>query len=172
VRANRRAARLATRLAVLALLLVLAAGCGLFRKKPPGERPALRRVSPPVAFEVLRDSPDLPIVDLRSAEEFHGPLGHLMGAINLPLDHWEEDPERHRELLSVLRPRTFLVYCQASCPRETTLHLRELGFDDAMHLWGGIEAWRADGYGTVGAGDPPEHVDEPRGPKTGARDSW
>lgn len=161
----------AGRLLALALLVALAAGCGLFRRKPPGERPVLRRVSPPVAFEVLRDSPDLPIVDLRPAAEFHGPLGHLMGAVNLPADEWVAEPRSHRELFPLLRPRTFLVYCAESCPRETTERLRGLGFDDAMHLWGGIVAWRADGYGTVGVGDG-EHEDELRGPKSGNRDAW
>lgn len=168
---QRSAARGLVRVVALGVALALAAGCGLLRRG--GERPPLRQVSPPVAFEVLRDSPDLPILDLRPSEEFHGPLGHLMGAINVPVEDFAAGGTgAHGELLRLLRPRTFLVYCAASCPRETMQLLRDRGFDDAMHLWGGIEAWLGEGYGTVGAGAPADHVDEPRGPKSGTHDAW
>ena len=159
--------RRAVRLLAVAALALAVAGCGLFRRAERPRQP-IRRVGPPVAFEMLRDSPDLPILDLRPADEFHGPLGHLMGAVNAPLG----ELEKRRDVLRLLRPRTFLVYCAENCPRETLQRLRSLGLDDAMHLWGGVTAWRADGYGTVGAGDPADHVDEPRGPKAAPIEAW
>ncbi|HSN86751.1 MAG TPA: hypothetical protein VL025_08335, partial [Thermoanaerobaculia bacterium] len=64
-------------LACLALLLILPAlaGCSLFRRK--GDRPAYRKLTPPVAYEMMRDSPDLLIIDLRSTGAFNSETGHV-----------------------------------------------------------------------------------------------
>lgn len=131
------------------------AGCRSARDErvDPSTRP-LRRVTPPVAFEMLRDAPYLALVDVRPAEEFHGPLGHLNGARNLPL---AELRERYRELLD-LKDRTFLLYCRRDeCNAEAMEFLLSHGFPDVVLIDGGIEAWIADGFGTVGrsTGDPP-----------------
>jgi len=125
-----------------------------------------RRVTPPVAFEILRDSPEVPILDVRTEGEFHGPLGHLRGARNLPLG---DLPMRYLEILD-LRRETFLVYCHADeCDPQVMTFLDSYGFVDAMLIDGGIEAWIQDGYGTVGAGGPPEHEDRIRGVRPASR---
>jgi len=145
--------------AAAALLLVAAAGCRSARSGADAGA-MFRRVTPPVAFEMLRDSPQLPILDVRSEAEFHGPLGHLRGARNVPQ---ADLPLRYLELLD-LRQQTFLVYCRAGeCEPEVMTFLDSYGFADAMLIAGGIEAWIEGGFGTVGAGDPPEHEDRIRG---------
>ena len=70
---------------VPALLLgtVLLAGCRSWRHR---ERPPFRKVSPPVAFEILRDSPDVLILDLRTRQEYLGDTGHIYRARNIPLE--------------------------------------------------------------------------------------
>ncbi|HEX2251633.1 MAG TPA: rhodanese-like domain-containing protein [Thermoanaerobaculia bacterium] len=142
----------------LVVLVVLLPACRSGR----GDEPPFRRVRPPVAFEMLRDSEDLPILDVRPDAEFHGSLGHLRGARNIPL---AELPVRYLELLD-LRNRTFLVYCQRDeCEPAAMDFLLAYGFEDAMLIDGGIEAWRAAGFGTVGAGAPPEHEEDVRGPR-------
>ena len=137
-------------LAAVVVLAVLAVGaCRSTREKAatdPMEQP-LRKVTPPVAFEMLRDAPYLAVVDLRSAEQFNGPLGHINGARNLALADLREN---YREL-NDLKERTFLVYCaQNECDGEAMEFLLEHGFADAVLMAGGIEAWLAGGYGTVG----------------------
>ena len=156
---RRRAARLgalaATFLAAASLLALALAGCGSLRS----EDGPFRRVRPPVAFEMILDTPDVPILDLRPREDYHGPLGHLEGARSFPL---ADLPRRHREI-GELRDETFLVYCQADeCDPQALDVLAAHGFDDAMLLDGGIEAWIAGGFETVGAGAPPDHVDVPK----------
>lgn len=119
-----------------------------------------RRVRPPVAFEMLRDTPELAILDVRSEADFHGALGHLRGARNLPV---AELPLRYLEILD-LRRETFLVYCRANeCSPEAMTFLDAYGFADAMLIDGGIDAWIEDGFGTVGIDDPEEHEDWFRG---------
>ncbi|HEX2165258.1 MAG TPA: rhodanese-like domain-containing protein [Thermoanaerobaculia bacterium] len=140
-------------LAPLALALA-AGGC----RSLAAEGGPFRRVRPTVAFEMILDSPDLPILDLRPADEHHGPLGHLEGARSFPL---ADLPRRYLEILE-LRDETFLVYCRADeCEPQAMDFLGAHGFEDAMLIDGGIEAWIAEGFQTVGAGAPPEHVDEP-----------
>lgn len=132
------------------MIAAAALGCALFDR---GARPPFRKVLPPVAFEILRDSPEVPILDLRSPEEFHGPLGHLNRARNIPL---EELAFRLVEL-SGFRDRTFLVYCRSGgCGAEGMAILASSGYTDAVLMDGGIEGWIRAGFGTVGAQPPSE----------------
>ncbi|MBZ0102533.1 MAG: rhodanese-like domain-containing protein, partial [Thermoanaerobaculia bacterium] len=62
---------------------VLLLGCSSFVHRLR-EREPFRRVSPDIAFTMLRDVPALGVIDLREPEEFAGPEGHLRGALNLP----------------------------------------------------------------------------------------
>lgn len=145
----------------LALLLTLP-GCLLFRSGDDGEprQPIFRKVTAPVAFTMMRDSPEMPVLDVRPTEEFHGELGHVKGALSMSLEELEE---RLVEI-SFLRGQTFLVYCRSDeCDPRVLELLDANGFEDAVLLHGGIEAWVEAGFGTVGAGAPPEHEDEPRG---------
>jgi rhodanese-related sulfurtransferase len=111
---------------------------------------------------MIFDVPDLPILDLRPREEYHGALGHLEGARSFPL---ADLPRRYLEILE-LRVETFLVYCDDErCESEALDFLESHGFEDVMLIDGGIRAWVETGFPTVGAGGPPEHVDEPRRPR-------
>src|SRR6186997_1047727 len=89
----------------LFLGLVLLAGCRMFRHR---ERPPFHKISPPVAFEILRDSPDVLVVDLRSRNEYLSDTGHIYRARNIPLERLSE------RLLEIapFRDDTFLVYCR------------------------------------------------------------
>lgn len=143
--------------AALAAALLLAALAGACRSMRDEDQ-LFRRVRPPIAFEMILDTPALPILDLRPVGDYHGPLGHLEGARSFPL---ADLPRRYLEILE-LRDDTFLVYCHASeCEPEAMDFLDAHGFEDAMLLEGGIEAWVALGFETVGAGAPPEHSDDP-----------
>ena len=145
--------------ASLLALVALSALTGLSCRSLRENGGPFRRVRPPVAFEMILDTPDLPILDLRPVEDYHGPLGHLEGARSFPL---ADLPRRYLEILE-LREETFLVYCQADeCAEEAMAFFDAHGFEDAMLLDGGIEAWIGDGFQTVGAGAPPGHTDEPK----------
>lgn len=145
----------------LALGLVLAslaaAGCRSGRGGDGERLAAFSRVRPPVAFEILRDNPDLPILDLRSRFEFTGPVGHVRGARNVPL---EELPLRLVDL-SPLKDRTFLVYCgHGDCGARGLELLLKAGYEEAILMDGGIDAWVMDGFGTVTGPPPPMFFSE------------
>jgi rhodanese-related sulfurtransferase len=136
---------------ILALLLLgllggqlLLVGCRLFRRR---ERPPFRKVSPPVAFEVLRDSPDVLTLDLRTRKEFLGDTGHIFRARNIPLGRLSE---RLSEI-APFRDDTFLVYCRGddSCGEEGMAILVSSGFENAILIDGGIDGWIRYGFRTV-----------------------
>ena len=97
--------------------------------KPEKKKLGYRRVRPTIAFEMLRDSPDIFILDLRTAGEFLGSVGRLSRAVNIPL----EELEGRLVELEPLKSRTFLVYCRrGSCGHEGMVLLRSRDFRDAM----------------------------------------
>ena len=130
--------------ALLLLSLVLLPGCRSFRNR---ERPPFRKVSPSVAFEVLRDNPEILVLDLRTREEFLGDTGHIYSARNIPLDRL---PERMLEI-APFRDDTFLVYCRSkdTCGEEGMAILVSSGFDNAILIDGGIDGWIRSGFRTV-----------------------
>jgi rhodanese-related sulfurtransferase len=143
---------LAAALILLALPALLAAGgCRSGRDEGERERP-FSKVRPGVAFEMLRDTPGIPVLDLRTRFEFTGPIGHVKGARNVPLEELPSFLER----LAPLKDRTFLFYCgHGECGEEGLEILRRAGFREAILMDGGIDAWVMDGYGTVTGPPPP-----------------
>ncbi|MFN7941195.1 MAG: rhodanese-like domain-containing protein [Thermoanaerobaculia bacterium] len=133
-------ARIAAALVVLAI-----AGCAS-RKGPPAEPRPYREVSCGVAFTILRDNPGLLVLDLRDAQEFSGPSGHVAGAHNVPLSEIEG---RIRELAPYIG-QTILLYChQGDCAELGARALALQGFRYLLVLAGGIEAWTERGFGLM-----------------------
>lgn len=138
-------------LALVALALALA-GCSLFGRRSTEDAVAFSRVRPPVAFEMMRDNPGMPVLDLRTRYEFTGPAGHIRGAHNVPID---ELAARLPEL-TLLKDRTFLVYCgHDACGVDGLEVLLRAGYREAVLMDGGIDAWVMDGFGTVTGPPPP-----------------
>lgn len=144
--------RRAVTAALVAALALAAAGCRSVRGDDGERIAAFSRVRPPVAFEMLLDNPGLPVLDLRPRFEFTGPIGHVRGARNVPL---EELDQRLAEL-APLKDRTFLVYCgHGDCGARALELLLEAGYEEAVLMDGGIDAWVLDGFGTVTGPPPP-----------------
>lgn len=124
------------------------AGCaalGGWLEARRARRPPFQVVSAPVADEIVRDSPDVFILDLRSPEEFQGPKGHVRNALNIPLARL---PYRLLELRAY-RGETFLVYCSGDdCGRAGIRILTDSGFPDAILIAGGIDGWLRSGFTT------------------------
>jgi rhodanese-related sulfurtransferase len=140
---SRRASRAAVVLLVAAALA--AQGCAMLRRRA-AERPPYRKVTPPIAYEMIRDTPGILILDLRSPEAFHGDTGHIYKAYNIPQDRL---PFRLLELSS-FREETFLVYCDTGkCGDDGMVILVSSGFENAILIDGGIDGWIAKGFRTV-----------------------
>ena len=85
------------------------------------------------------------ILDVREPEEFTGPLGHIRGALLIPLG---ELADRSSELA---RDRPIVAVCRAgSRSAQATVILREAGFTNVANLSGGMLRWRAEGHAVEG----------------------
>ena len=85
--------------------------------------------------------PDILIVDVRGPGEFTGPLGHIDGARNIPLDVFAGETDA----LAAHAGPIVLVCHTDRRSSAAAAHLRAAGATDVTVLRGGMVAWRADG---------------------------
>ena len=82
------------------------------------------------------------VLDVRSAEEYHGPLGHIAGSRHIAIS---ELPERLAELEDY-RDRTIAVMCRTDRRSAKAMeHMRQTGFKNVLRVPGGMEAWNREG---------------------------
>ena len=105
-------------------------------------------VSPAIASEMMRDSRQLVVLDVRPVDDYRGPQGHIAGSLNTPFDAIE------RQLPELLpyQNQTVLVYGETSTDGAVAAKLlTAAGFRNIVHVAGGIRDWIAKGYRTVNA---------------------
>jgi len=105
-------------------------------------------VAPTVAAEMILDSQQVVVVDIRPASVYRGPEGHIAGAISAPFETIEM---RLPELLPY-QNQTVLVYGETSEDGAVAAQLLTVaGFRNVVHVNGGIKEWIERGYRTVNA---------------------
>jgi len=107
-------------------------------------------ISPAEAQQMIQDSAQVLVLDVRTNEEFAGPSGHLRGALLIPV---QELGERIGEL-EQQRGKTLLVYCRTANRSGWAVAMLEKHGFRAMKMSGGIIQWNAEGR-------PVAHGDEP-----------
>jgi rhodanese-related sulfurtransferase len=97
----------------------------------------------PAVLEEVRA--EVMVVDVREPAEFAGPLGHIAGAIAIPLG---ELALRAGELA---RTRPIVTVCRSGGRSvQAIVILRQQGFTELANLTGGMLRWRAEGYAVEG----------------------
>ena len=86
------------------------------------------------------------LIDVRAAGDFAGPLGHIPGARNIPL---EELPARLAELDQSKQQALTLVCRTHKRSQTAALELKRAGFGDVSILRGGMEQWNREGLAVV-----------------------
>jgi sulfur dioxygenase len=85
------------------------------------------------------------ILDVREEEEFTGPLGHIAGAVLIPLGQLGARIDELR------RDRPIVAVCRAGGrSAQATAILQQAGFADIANLNGGMLRWRAEGHPVEG----------------------
>jgi rhodanese-related sulfurtransferase len=132
------------RMVALSLLALTAFAChtvGFSRTKG-----GFAEVNPTVAAEMILDSQQVVVLDVRPAAEYRGPEGHIAGSLNAPFD----SIERQLPELLPYQSQTVLVYGDTSTDGEVAAKLLSVaGFRNVVHIAGGLKAWIARGYRTV-----------------------
>ena len=105
-------------------------------------------VSPQIANEMMLDSRQVVILDVRPADAYRGANGHIAGAVSAPFDAIE------RQLPELLpyQNQTVLVYGETDAEGSLAAKLLTLaGFRNVVHVSGGLTGWIENGYRTVNA---------------------
>ncbi len=126
--------------------LVLIAGC-----RTVGVSTAVggyAEISPNVAAEMMLDSQQVVVLDVRPASAYLGTEGHIAGSLSAPFD----TIERQLPELLPYQNQTVLVYGETSTDGEVASKLLSVaGFRNVVHISGGLKAWIERGYRTVNA---------------------
>ena len=130
-------------LVVLALTVVSCKTVGI-SMTPSG----YAEVSPQIANEMILDSRQVVILDVRGAEAFRSAEGYIAGALSVPFD----SIERQLPELLPYQNQTVLVYGDGDADGALAAKLLTLaGFRNVVHVSGGLRAWIEHGYRTVNA---------------------
>ena len=130
---------LAGRAAVMALLLVLAAGCAGLSSTGKASYAAIN----PAQARDLHDRGAV-FIDLRIESEFEA--GHVPGAINLI---WGRHYNQRRLAEVADREKALVFYCYGiACDisMRATEQARAWGYREVYHFMKGFPAWQAAGY--------------------------
>jgi rhodanese-related sulfurtransferase len=99
-------------------------------------------IDPASLAERLGRDPKPVIIDVRGADEFDGPLGHIADALNLPVG---ELPNRLMEI-EALKGKPVILVCRTDKrSANAAALLGDAGFRDARVLRGGMERWNRSG---------------------------
>lgn len=88
---------------------------------------------------------DAQVVDVREADEFEGPLGHIAQAQLFPLGELAKRSE------ALARELPLVTVCRSGArSAQAAVILQRLGFTQVANLAGGMLRWRAHGHPVVG----------------------
>ncbi|HEX8172219.1 MAG TPA: rhodanese-like domain-containing protein [Thermoanaerobaculia bacterium] len=103
-------------------------------------------VAPTIANEMILDSRQVVILDVRPAAAYRGAEGHIAGALSAPF----ETIERQLPELLPYQNQTVLVYGETDVEGALASKLLVLaGFRNVVHIDGGMKTWIERGYRTV-----------------------
>jgi phage shock protein E len=106
-------------------------------KKEAGA-PDVKVITPDEAEKLLKETPGITILDVRTPEEFDHQ--HIKGAVNINVF----DTEFEKQVLALDQTKPVILHCQSG--RRSTQALEELGnkvkFPTIYHMNGGFKAWK------------------------------
>ncbi|MFN2385143.1 MAG: rhodanese-like domain-containing protein [Thermoanaerobaculia bacterium] len=127
----------------VAAAAVLCLGCATSRRVVASLTANCKEVQPGVAFEMMRDNPNILSLDVRHAGEITEARPRIPRSRNVPLS---ELPRRFREL----RPwqkQTIVIFSRDGADAASACEfLARQGFLYVSHVSGGVEAWSRRGF--------------------------
>ncbi|VAX25624.1 hypothetical protein MNBD_NITROSPINAE04-1474 [hydrothermal vent metagenome] len=103
-------------------------------------------ITPEVAKRYIDEGKIDLILDVRSPQEWNGPLGRIKDSKLIPVQVLSEKLDDIKDY----KDKTILVYCHVGSRSSYSQKLMEAaGFNKVLNLNGGIVEWKRKGYGTV-----------------------
>ena len=97
---------------------------------------------------VAEHGSEVQILDVREPAEFTGPLGHIKGAMLIPLGQLGE------RLGELSKDKPVVAVCKSGGRSAQAVNvLRQAGFSDIANLPGGMMGWRDEGLSAEGRRD-------------------
>jgi rhodanese-related sulfurtransferase len=106
-------------------------------------------ISPVELAEKLKTD-DVKLIDVRSEPEYTGDLGHIEGAVNIPVGNLAEEILGLDKTDAIDKTLPIVTICRTHnrSPRAARM-LRDVGFKDVSVLKGGMMAWNSKKLPTV-----------------------
>lgn len=141
VSANRRVKLIRGMSGTLLLVAALAALISLIAilTKPSAEEAGYGNLTAAELKLRLEQEHDLVRLDVRTPEEFTGPLGHLVGAILIPV----QELETRIHELDEYKEQEIIVYCRSGNRSRIASEILLQHEFKATNLLGGMRAWNA-----------------------------
>ncbi len=132
-------------LLALALLSVVAFLPSLIKRLRGAPTAAAGKLSSADLKQRIERHDDIAVLDVRPGKDYTGPLGHIAGSRNIPID---ELPRRLAEL-DVYRDRPLAVICRTNRMSGKAVELlRAEGFTQTLLVSDGMAGWKKHGFDT------------------------
>jgi rhodanese-related sulfurtransferase len=114
-------------------LLVL----GTFWTRLFGQASAAGEITPQAVIEKIKSEAPVVIVDVRTAQEFNGELGHIPGAVLVPVQTIEAKPDT----LSKYKDREIITVCRAGRRSLNAANILAVKGYNVKSMSGGMTEW-------------------------------
>jgi rhodanese-related sulfurtransferase len=132
------------------LLLGAALGLAVYLASYARPREPIFLVGADKTRKRLKNGEDILILDVRTPAEFTGELGHIKGAVNLPLDQLSARLKEMGSELAPYKTAPVIVVCRTENRSSKAARiLKADGFTNVSALLGGMTSWSAKGLPTT-----------------------
>ncbi len=103
--------------------------------------------------KIIDDGQDVVVLDVRSDREFSGRMGHVPGAVHVPLSQLSSRIGPIKEELEAYKEEPICIVCRSDnrSPGAARM-LRKMGFTKISVLKGGMKAWSRRKFPVEGKG--------------------
>ena len=98
----------------------------------------VKQLNSPEVSQLLKKSPKIVVLDVRTAEEFA--LGHLKGAKNIDI----RQPDFYSKVDKLNKKATYLLYCRTNRRSTSAVeYMTQKGFQHLYQMMDGFPGWAA-----------------------------
>ncbi|MDH5509180.1 MAG: rhodanese-like domain-containing protein [Nitrospinota bacterium] len=100
-------------------------------------------ISAPEARKMIAEGKFDLVLDVRTPEEYNGPLGHIKGAKLIPV----QNLEAQLKTIEAYKGKKVLVYCHSGKRSDQSAKfLKAKGFTSVFDMTGGMRGWKIMGF--------------------------
>jgi len=121
---------------IILVILIIATALFLYARQF-SQNKDITSISAEDVQKKIESKEDIVLLDVRTPQEFNGPLGHIEGAILIPVQNLADSIAS----LEKYKDKEVIVYCRSGNRSQGgTQLMQENGFN-AVNMLGGMKAW-------------------------------